>query len=99
MQPLGGTLSIDMLMNDDENQVGVIFGDTGPGIDPEVMPHLFEPFATTKESGLGLGLSICYGIVQKHGGQIVVGNQPGQGARITVWLPLIDQDKETGGKA
>jgi two-component system sporulation sensor kinase A len=96
MQPSGGTLMIDMLLNEDETQVGVRFTDTGPGINPEIMPHLFEPFTTTKDSGIGLGLSICYGIVQKHGGQIVVDSQQGRGATITVWLPLITKEKGTG---
>ena len=42
---------------------------------------------TTKASGLGLGLSISYGIVQRHGGQITLENQPGQGASFIIWLP------------
>ena len=90
MQSHGGTLFVDMGITDD--WVGVIFKDTGPGIPKEMMLHLFEPFMTTKASGLGLGLSITYGIVQRHGGQIQVDNQPGKGATFTVLLPLHDHD-------
>ena len=62
--------------------------DSGPGIDANILPHIFEPFMTTKGGGLGLGLSISFGIIQKHGGQITVDNQPGQGATFTIWLPI-----------
>ena len=89
MQPAGGELFVDMDFNTAKGKVGVIFRDTGPGISSEILPHLFEPFMTTKEYGLGLGLSICYGIIQKHGGQITVESQPGQGTSFTVWLPLV----------
>jgi C4-dicarboxylate-specific signal transduction histidine kinase len=82
-------LSINMVHSIDRAQVGVILSDTGPGIKPELLPHLFEPFITTKDYGLGLGLSICYSIIQKHGGQITVESQPGQGTNFTIWLPLM----------
>jgi PAS domain S-box-containing protein len=90
MQPDGGTLSINMVHSSDKPQVGIVFGDTGPGIKPEILKHIFEPFITTKEFGLGLGLSICYGIIQKHGGQITIESQPGQGTSFTIWLPIAD---------
>lgn len=63
--------------------------DSGPGIAPEVLPHLFEPFFTTKVDGkgTGLGLSICHGIVASHGGRITVRSAPGEGATFTVRLP------------
>jgi nitrogen fixation negative regulator NifL len=88
MQPSGGILSIDMVYSEDKEQVGVILRDTGPGIQAEVLPHIFEPFITTKGYGLGLGLSICYDIIQKHGGKITVDSQPGQGTMFTIWLPI-----------
>lgn len=64
--------------------------DTGPGIPPDVLPRIFEPFYTTKDvgKGTGLGLAITYGIVQEHGGQIVAANHPDGGALFTVELPL-----------
>lgn len=89
MQASGGILSVNMVQSSDKAQIGVIISDTGPGVDPEILPHMFEPFTTTKEYGLGLGLSICYGIIQKHGGQIAVDSQPGQGTSFTIWLPKL----------
>ena len=86
MQSSGGVLSVDMHLLGE--QVGVVFRDSGPGISPEILPHLFEPFMTTKNSGLGLGLSISYAIIQRHGGQIVVESHPDCGASFTVWLPM-----------
>lgn len=93
MHSQGGKLFVNM--NVSEDQVAVIFRDTGPGIPNEMMGHLFEPFITSKASGLGLGLTITYGIVQRHGGQILVDNQPGQGASFTVLLPL---NAQVGGE-
>ncbi|HZY70140.1 MAG TPA: ATP-binding protein [Thermoplasmata archaeon] len=69
--------------------VELAFQDTGPGIEPAVLPHLFEPFYTTKPvgRGTGLGLSICHGIVQAHGGEIRVETKLGRGTTFTVRLP------------
>jgi two-component system NtrC family sensor kinase len=63
--------------------------DSGPGIAPEVLPHIFEPFYTTKPAGAGtgLGLFVSYGIVRDHGGEIVVQSPVGQGAKFCVRLP------------
>lgn len=65
------------------------FGDTGPGIAPEVLPRIFEPFFTTKPagSGTGLGLAIVYGAASQAGGWITVQSDPGQGALFEVYLP------------
>lgn len=64
--------------------------DTGAGISPPAVGHLFEPFFTTKDvgKGVGLGLSVSYGIVKAHGGEIEAENGPGQGAVFRVILPL-----------
>lgn len=63
--------------------------DSGPGIPPEIIPRIFDPFFSTKPSGAGtgLGLSITCGIVKEHGGEIVVQSQLGHGAKFTVELP------------
>jgi PAS domain S-box-containing protein len=89
MGPAGGLLRLDLRLSTDKRQVGIKIQDTGPGIAPEHLSRLFEPFFTTKEHGLGLGLAICYEIVQQHGGQITVDSQPGHGAAFTIWLPLV----------
>jgi signal transduction histidine kinase len=67
--------------------VQVVFADNGLGIPPDAQHNLFEPFHTTKELGLGLGLYISQSIVQDHGGQISVESEEGVGTAFTVWLP------------
>lgn len=78
----------------------VVLTDVGTGINEDVMPTLFEPFVTTKEAGkgLGLGLSISYGLVRDMGGSIRVTSTPGEGATFTVVLPLA-RDSMIGGMA
>jgi C4-dicarboxylate-specific signal transduction histidine kinase len=69
--------------------VVVEIDDSGPGISPDLLPHLFDPFFTTKEmgKGTGLGLAITFGIVHEHGGSINAGASPAGGARFTIRLP------------
>jgi signal transduction histidine kinase/DNA-binding response OmpR family regulator len=64
--------------------------DTGPGVPPVLQARIFEPFFTTKPVGIGtgLGLSLCRGIIERHGGTITVTSQPGQGATFCVELPV-----------
>lgn len=83
--PDGGELRIAGRVVDD--QVALTFTDTGPGIAPDVLPLVFEPLYTTKDTGTGLGLPICHNIIEQHGGTITAGNAPGKGAVITVRLP------------
>jgi signal transduction histidine kinase len=73
-----------------EDAVQVLVYDSGQGIPPEKISRIFEPFYTTKEPGrgTGLGLSVCHQIVTRHGGQILVSSQEGQGTTFTVILPL-----------
>ena len=72
------------------DQVWVEISDTGKGIAPEHLRRLFEPFFTTKPvgQGTGLGLSLSYGIVQKHGGEIEVESRVGEGTTFRIWLPV-----------
>lgn len=66
--------------------------DEGCGIAPEVLPHIFDPFYTTKEvgRGTGLGLAVAHGIVTAHGGAIEVMTEPGKGAAFHAYFPLLD---------
>jgi CheY-like chemotaxis protein len=65
--------------------------DTGPGIPPDLQGRIFEPFFTTKPVGVGtgLGLPLCQGIVEEHGGRLEVESQPGQGTCFRVALPVL----------
>jgi PAS domain S-box-containing protein len=74
--------------------VRIVVEDTGTGIDPAVLPNIFEPFVTTKAQGVGtgLGLSTAYGIVEQTGGAIHVATTPGRGSRFSVYLPRGDDD-------
>jgi signal transduction histidine kinase len=73
----------------EKDRIVLSVADTGSGIQPEHLPHIFEPFYTTKEvgKGTGLGLSISYGIVTQGGGSINVESVPGKGTRFNVLLP------------
>jgi PAS domain S-box-containing protein len=67
--------------------VRVTVTDSGVGIMPDVLPHIFDPFYSTKPEGLGLGLFISQQIVKQHGGRIKVDTKVGEGTTFTVWLP------------
>jgi signal transduction histidine kinase len=71
------------------DHVKIMVKDSGEGIRPEVMPHIFDPFFSTRDSdkSLGLGLSVVYGIVKNHYGEIVVDSRPREGAMFTITLP------------
>lgn len=82
-------------------QVRVSVTDNGVGIKPEILPQIFDPFFTTKDatSGAGLGLSVVYGIVRRHGGKISADSEPGRGTTFEILLPRrqpADEAEEKG---
>lgn len=86
--PAGGSLSLRTFL-DGTGQVCLEVQDSGTGIPEDLLPHIFEPFVTTKDlgKGTGLGLAMVFGIVKAHQGQIQAENVPGGGARFLVHLP------------
>ncbi|HUH96662.1 MAG TPA: GAF domain-containing protein [Anaerolineales bacterium] len=84
----GGKLSIQTRSVPEEGLILLSISDTGPGIDPRVLPRIFEPFITNKETGTGLGLAISQDIIRQHGGIISAENNPKGGATFKVWLPV-----------
>jgi two-component system sensor kinase FixL len=71
--------------------------DTGPGLSPEVLAKLFQPFVTTKQTGMGIGLTICQSIVEAHGGRIFVLQDDLPGAGFCIRLPLPSKTDDQGG--
>ncbi len=75
------------------NTISLSIKDNGPGIKPEVMDKIFNPFFTTREvgQGTGLGLSLCYGIIAEHKGKIYAESKPGKGVTFIVELPVVEE--------
>lgn len=96
--PEGGSLSVSLQSrNDGQGERAVVrFEDTGTGIAAEDIENIFDPFYTTRREGTGLGLSISYGIVNQHGGAIMVESEPGEGTVFTVELPVADAETAEG---
>lgn len=82
----GGTLTIASVFNDYE--VRLTFADTGKGISATNMSNMFQPFFTTRKTGTGLGLLIVRRIVREHGGEIELESKEGEGAKVSIFLPL-----------
>jgi two-component system, NtrC family, sensor kinase len=87
--PQGGNLWIETSFGHEPNQVRIVVRDDGSGIPPEILPRIFEPFLTTKETGrgVGLGLAISHSILERHNGNIEVQSEAGRGTTFTVTLP------------
>lgn len=87
--PQGGLVSVftESPFDGEGSQAVVRIRDNGPGLPPELGPRIFEPFVSTKETGIGLGLSLCRQIVQLHGGTIEAANRHTGGAEFVLRLP------------
>ena len=90
----GGILRL-VVDRDEAGNTVILISDTGAGITPEELPHVFEPFFTTKKegNGIGLGLSVVYGILERHGGTVTVRSEPGQGTVFTLTFPPVAQSR------
>ena len=88
------TIETDLL---DEGLVAFTARDHGPGIAPELLGKIYEPFFSTKPDGLGMGLSICRSIAEAHGGRLRAANHPSDGAVFEFALPaaMVDRPPET----
>jgi len=86
--PKGGTLTV--ITNREDNKVLIRIQDTGIGIPEAIKDKIFDAFFTTKQKvkGVGLGLSVCYGIIKDHGGEITVESEPEKGTTFTIRLPI-----------
>jgi signal transduction histidine kinase len=77
-----------------ETQFRIQVIDTGTGIKKENLQKIFDPFFTTKPEGkgTGLGMSVCYAIIDQHGGMIEVESEEGQGTTVQIWLPILSKE-------
>lgn len=91
--PEGGNLQV--WAQPEDGHIEINFSDNGPGVSPEDLPRILEPLYTTKARGIGLGLALCRGILEKHHGQLSVTSLPGQGATFTVRLPAANVTDST----
>jgi signal transduction histidine kinase len=92
----GSSLFIGTRSGKEPGVVEVTIKDSGKGIPPEYVPHIFDPFFSTKgEGGTGLGLSVSYGIVRNHSGDIRVESKVGVGTTFTMELPIYNRKETT----
>ena len=94
--PNGGSITVNVY-RDSADFVRVDIADTGQGIAPNAMEHIFEPFYTTKSvgKGVGLGLSVAYSLINNHGGHIKVDSEIGQGTTFSVFIPVMTDDRKS----
>jgi two-component system sensor histidine kinase PilS (NtrC family) len=94
--PAGGELRIGagVVTQRKTRKLEVWVADTGTGIDPESLPHIFEPFFSTKPEGSGIGLALVHRVIQDHGGDIEVRSEPGVGTTFTLRLPLAESARD-----
>lgn len=87
----GGSVAVSTLSGRNNHSVNIVIEDNGRGIDEDQMPHIFDPFYTTKHNGegTGLGLSVVYGIMRKYNGKIKVDSRVGHGTKILLSLPAL----------
>ncbi|HGY11685.1 MAG TPA: hybrid sensor histidine kinase/response regulator, partial [Desulfobacterales bacterium] len=97
--PAGGQIDIRLTNSDllkenllaisKSNYIKITITDKGSGIRKKNLEKIFDPYFTTRKNGSGMGLSICYSIIKKHGGYLSVSSQVGTGTTLTIYLPAI----------
>ncbi len=87
--PEGGTIVVETRQEVGNDGAVILFSDTGTGLPAEAAEHVFDKFFTTKEKGLGLGLSICRQIINAHSGRIDIEDNGGRGTTVRIWLPKL----------
>jgi two-component system, NtrC family, sensor kinase len=94
--PNGGSLTVSSEMSSNRDHVRIRVRDTGIGIPKFLQSSIWEPFVTAKESesGVGLGLSVVYGVVTQHGGSVDMQSEQTKGTVFTVTFPIFTKDKE-----
>jgi signal transduction histidine kinase len=90
--PTGGEVSISTRHKKSEHEVEITIADTGAGMSQEVLTQAFQPFFTTKDSGLGLGLNIVNKIVKEHSGYVLISSSPGKGTHVQLNFPALAED-------
>lgn len=98
IQAMNNSGQVDIQITERDKDVLITFSDTGQGIPNDVIPKIFEPLFTTKQTGTGLGLASCKKIVEQHYGTIEVSSEAGRGTTFTISLPkqsiVVRQDNE-----
>jgi signal transduction histidine kinase len=93
--PDGFSPAVAMQSSDTSGKmVEIVIADTGEGIPPEELSRIFDPFFSTKDEGVGLGLSLVHKIIDNHGGSIRVNSRPGSGTTFVISLPAINQAEQ-----
>jgi two-component system NtrC family sensor kinase len=89
--PKGGDLFVSASYDPQSDKLILEVRDTGTGINKEYLPHVFDPFFSTKGTkGTGLGLSVSYGIIRQHNGDITVESEEGKGTSFIIKLPPME---------
>jgi len=84
----GGAIKISYRDDHDNSRAAIGISDTGCGIDQKDIPHVFDPYFTTKQTGTGLGLAIAHKIIEAHGGELNVESEKGKGTTVSIILPV-----------
>jgi len=85
--PNGGHIYLEIITSEEPKGATIKIRDTGPGIDPNISGNIFEPFFSTKEEGIGLGLYNCKQIIENHAGRLEFVSHPGEGTEFSIWIP------------